>query len=733
MKRSQRRALLGLAAALLLIVPVGVWLHLQRPATRGEVGAVKGDAPLAPVKVLVAEEGIYELRLADLQKLNAGWRQVDPHRLRLTHRGRTQPLWVEADGRSFTLRFYARASDSRYSRENVYWLQVEPEDREAEEQEGRSQTPPSSSPCSRPQPGAEAADWAFAVVRAEENRRYEPRVEEGDHWFWASLPAPRTQAFTVPLRAVAPGPAELRLEMWGSTQAATAPDHHLRVAVNGQPVADEAWDGVGRHRVEAELPAGLLRDGDNTVRIEAPGDTGVAADITFVDWIEMRYPRFLVAEEDRLAFEGTGVPARLTGFSGPVTVVDVTQPEKPTRVVGACLQDQGSGTIVLRAEAGHRYLAVGPQGVKRPPRVRPAVTAPDLRVPDQGADYVAIGPPDLLAPLEPLLRWRESQGLRTLAVPVEAVYDQFNHGLPEPEAIRAFLKHAVQTWDPAPRYVLLVGDATFDPRGYQAPPEANRLPTFLISTVYGGETASDVLFAQVNDDPWPDLALGRIPARTPEQVRTVVEKTLAYEKGTVGGPWRRRVLAVADGQDPSFRAAAQAFLERFQSRYATELLAPAPGATEAHQEIRRRLEEGSLLVAYFGHGSVSQWGKDRLFSVADSTALRNAERLPVMLNFTCLTGLFTHPKVDSLAETLLWQPHGGAVALLAPTSLTLAWDQSFLSRPLAEAWLEGAAATLGELFLQAQRQVPVDAPGTRDVMQTFLLFGDPALRVANRS
>jgi len=87
--------------------------------------------------------------------------------------------------------------------------------------------------------------------------------------------------------------------------------------------------------------------------------------------------------------------------------------------------------------------------------------------------------------------------------------------------------------------------------------------------------------------------------------------------------------------------------------------------------------------------------------------------------------------VDSLAETLLWQAGGGAVAVLAPTSLTLATDQTFLSRPLAEALLQDRAPTLGEAVLQAQRQVPTEGAGTRDVMQTFLLFGDPALRLAH--
>ncbi|RME46927.1 MAG: hypothetical protein D6791_07060 [Chloroflexi bacterium] len=394
--------------------------------------------------------------------------------------------------------------------------------------------------------------------------------------------------------------------------------------------------------------------------------------------------------------------------------------------------------MTFHAESGRRYEAVGPGGYRRPARIARASTSPDpsllatqgLRAAGNGADYVAVGPPDLLEPLAPLLAWREQQGLKVLTVPVEGIYDQFNDGLPEPEAIRAFLKYARQSWQPAPRYLLLVGDATYDPQGYVTPPEANRVPSFLVQTVFGGETASDTLFAQLDDDLKPDIAVGRMPARTPQQVRTLVEKTLAYEKQTSQGEWRRRVMAVADGQDPSFRKDARAFVEQLPGDFeAVEVYPPAGDAT-ASQQVRRDLAEGNLLVTYFGHGSITQWGKDRIFTTADTQGLDNGDRLPVVLNMTCLTGLFTHPEVDSLAETMLWEEGGGAVAVLAATSLTLPNDQSFLSEALVETLLRNPQPTLGEAVLEAKRRVPADEAGTRDVMQTFLLFGDPALHLA---
>ncbi|HET7375768.1 MAG TPA: C25 family cysteine peptidase, partial [Anaerolineae bacterium] len=376
----------------------------------------------------------------------------------------------------------------------------------------------------------------------------------------------------------------------------------------------------------------------------------------------------------------------------------------------------------------HRYLVIGPKGYTAAHITR-AATDPDLRA-SAGADYIAIGPPDLLTPLQPLLDWHTSQNLKTITVPVEAIYDQFSDGRVEPEAIRAFLKYAVANWKTAPKYVLLVGDSTYDPLGYSAPPDGNRLPAFFVQTSYGGETASDVMFVQLHDDSQlPDVAIGRVPARTADQVRVWVDKTLTYSRSAPGGDWRQRVLAVADGQEAVFADDAKTFLDSFPQKYQGTFLTPMANVPGANQQVLAKFSDGNFLVAYFGHGSVTQWGKDNLFTVNDVKSTSNGDRLPIVLNMTCLTGLFTHPKVQSLAETLLWKQGGGAVAVLAPTSLTLSDDQGFLSRALVTSYLASTNKPLGDLLLSAWRQIPLDGAGTLDVLRTFLLFGDPALKI----
>jgi hypothetical protein len=687
-------------------------------APRGET-ALPGSTSIGAVKLIVSQPGLYMVTAAQLGAQQSIWKTVDPASLRLFLREQEVPVWIEGGTGAFELYFYGVASDSRYTAGNVYWLTA------AASSAGTQ--PMRMSTQKLAEVGGTVQDHYLATINLEKNQVYAPLVEEGDHWLWVSLPAPKTQDFELNLDHVAPGGGSMQLEVWGSTATMTDPDHHLRVLVNGQVVGDESWDGDGWHTLSADVPADVWVEGANTLVVEAPDDTGAVADITLVNRFSITYPRQAVASDQRLDLTSAGGSVQVSGLNGPWLAVDITDPQAPIWIAEA---DKARTAGIWPGAAGRRYWLVSNKGLQKPDEARLSTAAPDLRLAGTGADYVAIGPADLLAAAQPLLDWHTAHGLKALAVPLEAVYDQFNHGFPEPEAIQALLKYAQTGWQPAPRFLLLLGDATYDPLNYQAPPEANRLPVFFVYTEYGGETASDVLFADLNDDLKPELAVGRLPARTPEQVQHLVQKTLAYYQSLPGEAWRQRVLAVADGQEPSFQADAQAFLDQFDGRYQTTLYAPTAGTTDGSLMIRNHFNEGYALVGYFGHGSLNMWGKDRLFTTADAATLANPNP-PVVINMTCLVGLFTHPKVESLAEVLLWQPGGGAVAVLAPTSLTQPMDQSFLSKPLVEALLANPDTTLGEALLQAQQSIPLqNNPGVEDVMLTFLLQGDPALRLA---
>ncbi len=151
-------------------------------------------------------------------------------------------------------------------------------------------------------------------------------------------------------------------------------------------------------------------------------------------------------------------------------------------------------------------------------------------------------------PGHPLLGLRQSQGLTALAVPIEQIYSEFGHGETRPDAVRDFLEHAYHHWGTPPRYVVLLGDGTFDFKDYLGWGVQNQVPPFPWKSNYIW-TASDPAYASVNgDDLLPDLAIGRLPALNLEEARVMVEKIVAYE--TEGFGLGGRAVLIADRPDP---------------------------------------------------------------------------------------------------------------------------------------------------------------------------------------
>ena len=134
-----------------------------------------------------------------------------------------------------------------------------------------------------------------------------------------------------------------------------------------------------------------------------------------------------------------------------------------------------------------------------------------------------------------MLELRRSDGLKVKAVSIEEVYSEFGFGEPTPEAVKDFLSYAYHNWrQPTLRYVLLLGDATYDFKDHLQTGVTNQVPPRMVKTSYLW-TASDPSYAAVNgEDLLPDLAIGRIPAATVEEVRAMVDKIIAYETGEAG-------------------------------------------------------------------------------------------------------------------------------------------------------------------------------------------------------
>jgi hypothetical protein len=236
------------------------------------------------------------------------------------------------------------------------------------------------------------------------------------------------------------------------------------------------------------------------------------------------------------------------------------------------------------------------------------------------------------------------------------------------------------------------------------------------------ETASDTWFTDFDDDGAPDIPIGRLSVRTLDDAAIEVGKIVAYE--TSAAPPSRKIMVVSDADASlDFHANSLTLEESIPSGFEiVDIDAAVSGAVAARTQLLAGFSD-ALLVNYIGHGSVEIWSNARFFDRDDVAGLTKSDRAPIVLAMTCLNGYFHDVYTDSLAETLLRSPNG-AVAVWASSALTSPEAQLPVNEVLLRALLAPGDVRLGDAVVAAQK-----SSYTPDIRKTFILFGDPAMRV----
>jgi hypothetical protein len=695
-----------------------------------------------PYKALVTSEGIYALDYSTLAAAGLPLGNIDPSTLRLIHGGSEVAARWEGDGDTAfehgeRLLFYARPQLTRYAGYDVYWLAWGGD-------AGQRMVARSGDPAGLP------AGTAWATALAEENVEYNSLYQgrDGDRWFWRRLKLPDLSSDTFAISLETPAaatPGELTVWLRGLTSVTPNPDHHVHFSLNEDDVGDGWWEGKTAYTATLSLPAGLLRAGSNEVGLSLPGDTGTDIEGALVDAIAITYGLEAV-DGDVARFRGQSNASAYTvgGFFGEsLHVYDVTDPTAPLLVTGVT----PAGGVVSVGDGDTtpaEYLVLTDDQIRTPQAVVPVKSLSD---PPGGADYLIITHPDFEAALAPLSAHRGGQGLRVVTVDVEAIYDRFGDGRMDPAAIRAFLSHAYAKWPgPAPRYVLLVGDGTYDPRHYRPDTNPTYLPPYLADVdPWLGETTSDNRYADLTGDLLPEVRLGRFPVNTPHEAEAIVEKIIRYESDPLPGGWNGRLLFGAD--NPSDAGNHHADADSEFSTYATPAygyegvrvyLSATAGdphlytdAEAARDALIAELNRGALLYSYFGHAS---WHQEAvletdnyapLFHQDDIPRLSNRRRWPMVLQMTCFTGSYIQPADDTLDESLLRADGIGAAAVWGASGLGVATGHRVLHQSFYQAVFDDGQAELGAATHAAL--INLYASGLyNDLIDTYHLFGDPA-------
>ncbi|MGB5051693.1 MAG: C25 family cysteine peptidase, partial [Caldilineaceae bacterium] len=737
------------------------------------------DTPVGPdpfsalprLQIAVTEQGIQEIPLAALvsHKLISDNSQLPL--LHLTHRGQSVAIEITDD----LLRFYAPPPGDRWNQADLYWLVVD--DSPGPRMQTRAATDPENATLPTQNWAWETGNWSSPALYDSTQAG-----QDGDHWFSLDLrsgPELPVITHTLPIPSLLPplaASATVTLHVSGYTKG----EHSLRISSPAFTETQLFWEGSG----ERSLSFAVDSRGQSLALMTVEG---AAPDGVMFDSLAWQRPVVL-----RFGYTGglfangaTETHLKLAELAKSSRLYDITDPRQPVRVE---IPVTNNGTLLLSSAPHSRFLLDTDQTSLYLPLIGGGSTAaPEARLPAEAelrsaprlelrppidlrpflnADAFYIAPAQFHPALQPLLDYRASQGYQTALVDIQYIYAGWSGGHVDPAAIRDFVRWAVANSSRRLQALVLVGDATSDPHNYTGRNNTNFIPPYLLPVdPWLGETACDSCFGQVDgasplDDILPDIPVGRIPAKSSEEVAFYVKKLLAYEQTPAPLAQRARMIFIADNfQDASgrvdgagdFALSADGAVAQQPERAVIERVYFDPSPTHSQAPWREAnpvtawrktldaLNRGGGFASYIGHAHQWQLASTDLnaeppylLGLYDADGLTNEGNLPVLLEMSCLTGMFQLPAFSgtTIDERLLLHTKGGAAAIWSSTGFGVAYGHDALQRGFyRHFWsLAQADKRLGALTQAGYLALFAEGLCCQESLRTFVILGDPLTR-----
>jgi len=378
------------------------------------------------------------------------------------------------------------------------------------------------------------------------------------------------------------------------------------------------------------------------------------------------------------------------------------------------------------------------------------------------ADFIIVTTPSLLPQAQRLGQFHQTKNnFRFTAVTTDQVYNEFSSGIPDPSAIRDFVKMFYDRFannvSDRPKYLLLFGDASFDYKdrlknntnfvpAYENNNSLDPLSTYTSDDFFGflddnEDINSTILINQL------DIGVGRVPAKNADEAKNYVDKVEAYYSREGLGPWRNNQLFIADDEDfnlhlqdaESLTTTSQTIAPVFDiikvylDAFRKESGAGGSSYPQANQVINNQVYNGTLIWNYSGHGGSTRLAEETIVDQDIVNSWNNANKLPLFITATCDFAPYDNPAINSLGDNILLRPKTGGIALLTTTRVVFSFSNRIINNNYLQFALQpdsnGIYKSLGE-SIRAAKNYTYQTSGDITNNRKFTLLGDPALTLA---
>lgn len=537
---------------------------------------------------------------------------------------------------------------------------------------------------------------------------------------------------------------------------------YFRIFVNGEKVDSVKVDATPSNSYsdygKAKLKSTLLLRPQSFTEITLDYSLPLANSLGWLNYLEINAVRFLKFTGPQMPFRdlNTMTPGKVNEFvmSSPVQDIRIWDVTDPGQIMDQEFSFTGN-TLKFRIVTDTLREFIAFDGTSYLPVYYSAAIPNQNLHALQPATLVIVTHPRFLSQAEKLAAFHlESNGISSLVVPTDQIYNEFACGQKDITAIRDFVKMIYDRGGSGSdrlRYLLLFGDGSYDPKD-RVPGNNNLVPTFQSAESlkfvlsYVTDDYFGILEATEGADCSGDLeiGIGRFPVTTSADADIMVNKILTYaaRNDTVMADWRNLITMIADDENDNLHLQKTEELmaivdskypqlntnKIYLDAYKMEKIPAGLRFPDVNIAINEAMAKGTIIMNYTGHGSEAGWSYEQVMTVSDIESWTNNPVLPVMITATCEFSRFDNPERYTAGEMVLIHPRGGVISLYSTTRLALATsnfrlDSSFFLHLRDK--IDGEYVKMGDLIRISKNNNSNDVK-----LRNFVLFGDPAQEIA---